>query len=281
VTHAGLQSRFITNNSHHYPNSVHNSDDPNVSGAPSTVNQSSTPAPSAMSGRLTSEIGEISSPFVVRLHSTPSSQKSGNKAKTPPIAASTPPVSLQTKTAMSIDDKSAPRPDPNSASNSGLEAHSRSEENTVKPLIRHVSETKVQKNEQILSPKYQERIQETFNRPIYSYAQVAKGRSAVAPSPSRPNAHRSSHSTPISQNLGPNGYVPNSGQVVGSSNSTSSGPVPPSPFLISQPSVSSGRVPPKLGALGNELMYGSIDGDGDVSLPLFLFAPIIMLIAFL
>ena len=213
MTHAGLQSRFTTNNSHHYPNSVYNSDDPNISSAPSTVNQSSTPAPSAMSGRLTSEIAEISSPFVVRLHSTPSSQKSGNKTKTPPIVASTPPVSLQTKTAMSIDDKSAPRPDPNSASNSGLEAHSGSEENTVKPLIRLVSETKVQKNEQILSPKYQEGIQETFNRPIYSYAQVAKGRSAVAPSPSRPNAHRSPHSTPISQNFGPNGYVPNSSQV--------------------------------------------------------------------
>ena len=61
---------------------------------------------------------------------------------------------------------------------------------------------------------------------------------------------------------------PTAAKFVGSNNSTPSRAVTLSPFLISQPSVSSGRVPPT-GALGNELMYGSIDGDGDVSLPLF------------
>ena len=269
VTHAGLQSRFTTNNSHHYPNSVYNSDDPNISGTPSTVNQSSTAARSAKSRILTGEITKISSPFVVRLHSTPSSQESGNNTKIPPIVASTPLVSLQTKTAMSTDDKSAPRSDPNSASNSSLEAHSRFEEKSVKPLIRHVSETKVQRNEQVQSPKYQERIPETLNRPIYSYAQAAKGKSEVAPSPSHPNAHPSSHFTTIPQNFGLNGYVPNSGQVVDSNNSTPPGSVTPSPFQISQPSASSGRAPPKLNALGNELMNGSITSNGDVSLRLF------------
>ena len=273
MTHAGLQSRFTTNNSHHYPPAIYNIDIPNIGDAPSTVNQSSTPAPSDRSRRLTSEIAKISPPSVARVISTPSSQESGNKTKTPLTVASTPPVSSQMKTIMSIDDKFAPRPDPNSASKSGLEAHSSSEGSAVKPLIRHASAVKVQNNEPVLSPEYQEGVQETFNRPVMSYASAAKRAAKrptpVAPSPSHPNAHRSSDFTLMSQKSGPSGYINNSGQGLGTNNSTPSGSVTHSPFLNSQPSASSGRVPSKLGAQGNEVMYVSNGSDGDVSLWLF------------